>query len=278
MRLRKGDTIVEVTIAIAVFSLVAVISINLMSAGLSTAQASLEVTMAREEINAQAEAIRFVHNSFSLERELPSQKTNNAMGAKTQVYKELWSRLSRDSGAVSSDTVGGGTVDGGMVNKAKNVPDLAVNNCSQVYDGGKQSIFNKDLTAFVINFRSLDPDDKSFDNDDLKEIVVSTANYKDRFVEAVINPRVLFSQESPRISNTSADSDAIYEADTYRYVARAEGIWVIATRDETDNNHGIPEFYDFHIYTCWVAPGKRNPSTIGTIIRLYNPELVEDVR
>ena len=268
MRLRKGDTIVEVTIAIAVFSLVAVISINLMSAGLSTAQASLEVTMAREEINAQAEAIRFVHNSFSLERELPSQKTNNAMGAKTQVYKELWSRLSRDSGAVDS----------GMVNKAEDVPDLAVNNCSQVYDGNDQSIFNKDLTAFVINFRSLDPDDKSFDNDDLKEIVVSTKNYKDRFVEAVINPRVLFSQESPRISNTSADSDAIYEVDTYRYVARAEGIWVIATRDETNNNHGVPEFYDFHIYTCWVAPGKRNPSTIGTIIRLYNPELVEDVR
>ena len=189
MRLRKGDTIVEVTIAIAVFSLVAVISINLMSAGLSTAQASLEVTMAREEINAQAEAIRFVHNSFSLERELPS-NTNNS--GKTQVYKDLWLRLSRDSGAT----------DGGMVNKAKDVPDLAVNNCSQVYDGGGKSIFNTNLTAFVIDFRSLDPNDTSFDNDNLKEIVVSTENYKDRFVEAVINPRVLFSQESPRISST----------------------------------------------------------------------------
>ena len=67
-------------------------------------------------------------------------------------------------------------------------------------------------------------------------------------------------------------------------MARAEGIWIIAVRDKTDSanssankNNVIPEFYDFHIRTCWTAPGRARPSTIGTIIRLYNPELVERI-
>lgn len=263
MLVKRGDTLVEVVFAIAIFSLVASISITLMNAGLSTAQASLEVTMAREEIDAQAEAIRFVHNSFSLEREFEQSE---------QVYRNLWLRLSRDSGAAES----------GTVNSAKDVPELSVNNCSEIYGNGEKSILNNPnkLVAFVINTRALDPEDTTFNNNNLKEIVVSTkdASTVNRFSETPVNPRVLFA-ESP--GSTNETSDQMSEIGNYRYVSRAEGIWVIATRDETGKEkYGttyIPEFYDFHIYTCWIAPGKRNPSTIGTIIRLYNPELVEDI-
>lgn len=265
MRLKRGDTIIEVAFSIAIFSLVAVISILVMNSGLATAQASLEVTMARNEINAQAEAIRFVHNSFSLERELHPDK---------QDYRDLWYRLSRDSDAF----------DGGMVNRAENVPELSVDNCSQIYDGGSKSILGSSkLTAFVIDFRAVDPHDDSFNNDHLKEIVVSTKNASDRFSETVVNPRVIFSKDIPTldINSDTENSDQMFELGDYRYVARAEGIWVIATRDETRKNpdgvvEAVPEFYDFHIYTCWVAPGRDRPSTIGTIVRLYNPELVEE--
>lgn len=264
MRVKRGDTIVEVAFSIAIFSLVAVLSIMLMNSGLATAQASLEVTMARNEINAQAEAIRFVHNSFSLERELH---------AKQQDYRDLWYRLSRDSDAF----------EGGMVNRAENVPELSVDSCSQIYDGGNKSIIgNNKLTAFVVDFRAIDPKDTSFENDNLKEIVVSTKNAESRFGETVVNPRVLFSRTAPNASTDTSNenSDQMFETFDYRYVSRAEGIWVIATRDETRRDSdgvidAIPEFYDFHIYTCWIAPGKNRPSTIGTIVRLYNPELVE---
>ena len=268
MRVKRGDTIIEVAFSIAIFSLIAVISILLMNSGLATAQASLEVTMARNEINAQAEAIRFVHNSFSLERELHPEQ---------QDYRELWYRLSRDSDAFN----------GGMVNKSENVPELAVDNCNQIYDGGNKSIVgNSKLKAFVIDFRAVDPHDDSFDNNNLKEIVVSTKDAYDRFGITQVNPRVLFTEKDPKlvIDDDGKNSDQMYETGDYRYVSRAEGIWVIATRDETRKASEssvidpVPEFYDFHIYTCWVAPGRNVPSTIGTIVRLYNPELVEGLR
>lgn len=269
MRVKRGDTIVEVAFSIAIFSLVAVISIILMNSGLATAQASLEVTMARNEINAQAEAIRFIHNSFSLERELhPDQ----------QAYRNLWYKLSRDSDAFS----------GGMANKAANIPELSVDNCEQIYEnGGSKSIIGNSskLVAFVVDFRALDPHDNSFNNDNLKEIVVSTKDAPNRFSITNVNPRVLFTGNDPDLTTDDSgnNSDQMYEKGNYRYVSRAEGIWVIATRDETKSGAAsvvepTPEFYDFHIYTCWVAPGKNRPSTIGTIIRLYNPELVEGLR
>ncbi len=268
MRVKRGDTIVEVAFSIAIFSLVAVLSILLMNSGLATAQASLEVTMARNEINSQAEAIRFIHNSYSLERELHPEQ---------QDYRELWYRLSRDSDAFNS----------GMVNKAENVPELAVDNCAQIYNGGDKSIIgNNKLTAFVVDFRAIDPKDASFDNNNLKEIIVSTKDASDRFGITQVNPRVLFTGKDPKlvIDDNGNNSDQMYETGNYRYVSRIEGLWVIATRDETNSASDTsvveptPEFYDFHIYTCWVAPGQDRPSTIGTIVRLYNPELVEGIK
>lgn len=50
---------------------------------------------------------------------------------------------------------------------------------------------------------------------------------------------------------------------------------MIAVRDDTAGTAETPEFFDFHIRTCWYAPGVKRPSTIATIVRLYNPELTE---
>lgn len=61
---QRGDTLVEVLFAVAVFSLVAVGGMSVMNAGLSTVQRSLEQTLAREEMDSQAEVIRFMHDSY----------------------------------------------------------------------------------------------------------------------------------------------------------------------------------------------------------------------
>ena len=61
MRFPHGDTLIEVMFSVTVFALVIVVSINLMNGGINTAQKTLEVTMTRNEIDAQAEAIRFIH-------------------------------------------------------------------------------------------------------------------------------------------------------------------------------------------------------------------------
>lgn len=66
MRLRsaqRGDTIIEVIFAIVIFAFIAVTSITIMNQGIATGERALEITLVRQQINAQAEALRFVHAS-----------------------------------------------------------------------------------------------------------------------------------------------------------------------------------------------------------------------
>jgi prepilin-type N-terminal cleavage/methylation domain-containing protein len=60
----RGDTLVEVMFAIAIFSLVAVGSLSIMNQGTATAERSLEITLVREQIDAQAETLRFLNASY----------------------------------------------------------------------------------------------------------------------------------------------------------------------------------------------------------------------
>ena len=89
---RRGDTLVEIIFCFSIFSLITIISIGLMNRNLSLMQGALEVSMARNEIEAQAEAIRFIHNSFLSERELV--RDQNIDPTKWQEYRNLWNRLS----------------------------------------------------------------------------------------------------------------------------------------------------------------------------------------
>ena len=60
----RGDTLVEVMFAIGIFALVAISVSNLMNSMLGKSQSSIEIVMARSEIDAQAEAIRFIHSAY----------------------------------------------------------------------------------------------------------------------------------------------------------------------------------------------------------------------
>lgn len=60
----RGDTLVEVLFAFAVFAVVAVGSLTIMNQGVASAQRSLEITLVRQQMDAQAEAIRYVHQAY----------------------------------------------------------------------------------------------------------------------------------------------------------------------------------------------------------------------
>ena len=60
---QAGDTLIEVILGITIFSLVAVGALTLMNSGLSIAQRSLETTLVRQQIDAQAELLRYVSHS-----------------------------------------------------------------------------------------------------------------------------------------------------------------------------------------------------------------------
>lgn len=63
-RSQSGDTIIEVMFAVAVFAMVAVGCISIMNQGMATAQRSLEVTLVRQQIDAQAETLRYIHDAY----------------------------------------------------------------------------------------------------------------------------------------------------------------------------------------------------------------------
>jgi type II secretory pathway pseudopilin PulG len=60
----RGDTLVEVLFAVAIFSFVAVGSLSIMNQGTAATQRALEITLVRQEIDAQAEALRFLNASY----------------------------------------------------------------------------------------------------------------------------------------------------------------------------------------------------------------------
>ncbi len=63
MRLERGDTIIEVIFAIVIFSFVAIGSLAIMNKGLAVGEKALEITLVRQQVNAQAEALRFIHEA-----------------------------------------------------------------------------------------------------------------------------------------------------------------------------------------------------------------------
>lgn len=277
---RSGETIIEVALAIGIFGVVSVIALNLMNRGVSIAQASLEISMTRNEIDAQAEAIRYIHNSFLSERELPTEK---------QQYRKLWLKLTRDALDPNSP---------GLANFPDKIGEFNLDNCDTAYQDNSQNTSIFQTNAFVLNTRLVAPSDVDFgfiqgffnqpqqtkNYDDLiPNIIISAKDQRSKFRPTTLYPRLIFSSSN---SSTAQNSDAeLLESRSgqYRAVNSAEGIWVLAVRDATKANSGSanpspPEFFDFHIRSCWYSPNHHRPTTIGTIIRLYNPETIEEVR
>lgn len=61
----RGDTLIEVLFAVAAFSLVAVSGLSIMNQGSAIAQRSLEITLVRQEIDSQADTLRFLNAAYA---------------------------------------------------------------------------------------------------------------------------------------------------------------------------------------------------------------------
>lgn len=93
---RQGDTIIEVLFAIAVFSFIAITAMQVMNQGMISAQLSLEISLVRNQINAQAEALRFINSAAQ------SRERDQEAGASS--YAGIWSDITKkaEDGDVSS--------------------------------------------------------------------------------------------------------------------------------------------------------------------------------
>ena len=278
--LKRGDTIIEVTIAISVFSLVSILSIQLMDRDIAIIQGALEIEMARNEIDAQAEALRYIQNAYLSERELATGKRE---------YQALWQKLSRGNA-----NAGVGSVGAGLTNNAAEISQYTSVECSKYYNTPKvgnavHRLF--DDKGFIVNTRKIDPANVT------RTIVQSSGSEAapaGTFTEATLYPRVIYSSNGGTAPvNVNLNVEALAEAfpqgssdptltmqknqNIFDNIVRAEGIWVISVQQQSTGTKP-PEFYDFHIRTCWFAPGHERPSTIATTIRLYNPEYIEAQR
>ncbi len=234
MHKKKGDTLVEVTLAIGIFSMVAIAVVSVISGSTSGAQDALEVTITREEIDSQAEALRFIHDSY-----ISGGVSNEA---KDDKYVKLWRNITARA-RNKSDSL-------------EFIPDT----CANVY---KNNSLNEQ-GAFLINTRALGASDIA------NALITPTSNV---FVEASTYPRIIY---------RNAADDVLLDQNVDKVVSRAEGIFVIPIKDNKSTSIVTPNgvktksaYYDFYIRTCWYAPGADRPSTISTVIRLYDPNIIE---
>lgn len=282
---KKGDTLIEVVIALSIFATLAVMAIHTMNSGMYQAERAVEITMARNEIDAQAEAIRFIQNNYVAEREYPEAK---------QQYSNLWKTIIKDY-----------TLNSSSFNTADyDINASDVETCADAYRkqmGSRTGDAAKKV--FVINTRLLEPstalydptslvNDTSATYDDLRnEILISKKKTSANGTDYVLRPGSLYPRGVYSVLSlghiddaaigTSTDSDteeSLAETKIFRKAESIEGIWVVAVKGDTtaivragDN----AEYFDFYIRTCWQAVGLDAPSTLTTIIRLYNPEVIE---
>lgn len=197
MKFKKGDTLIEVLLAIAVFATVMMIGLTTMNNGMSRALASLQLTMARNAMDAQAEALRFSNAAFMSEYRVNDASSVNSNAAR--LWQENLTRNPQGSATKLED-------------------------CS------------RGTSSFVIS-----RNDMSYQGNGL--------------VNAVTYPRVVYGNED--------DSNALTDL-TARY-RRSEGVWVEKVHQSGNR------YYDFHIRACWSAPGSNINTTLGTIVRLYDP-------
>ena len=252
MSIKHGDTLIEVAIAIAIFSLVAIGVVSVVNGSTSAAQSALEVTVSREEIDAQAEALRFIHTSYI------TGGNSNAVG--NDKYKILWE-------AIKARAIGSG-------NYLKPALEYNPTTCAELYDTSNDSNYVMDK-AFVIDAHSLGSNVALTSSTDrtnfVNSVVVGATDTK--FRQSATYPRLLYGADNNTLLDNSTTTDAL------RF---AEGIFIVAIKDQdttiiVDSNnvaHQEAAFYDFYIRTCWFTPGADRPSTVSTVVRLQDPDTI----
>lgn len=106
-RRQAGDTLIEVLFAVTVFALVVVGALSLMNQGTATSTRSLQITLVRQEIDNQAETLRFLSSSYvsTFYRGYNPNTTDATTTPAEEYFKTL--RDIRNRGATSVTKFGG---------------------------------------------------------------------------------------------------------------------------------------------------------------------------
>ncbi len=258
----SGDTLVEVMFAVGIFGIVAISAISAMNRGLQNAQGNLEITMARQEIDAQSESIRFIHDAYITEKSIESDK-----------YTKLWEEILKRVYTYDE-----------LVNEVPNFYTGYGDNdysCFDFYD-------NLPDKAFVINPRALGADDvknivEHIGGASFSDVIVTRDSFATAAIklrESATHPRLIFANDESEANDLKLSYVTSNRTNYNKNLYSAEGIWVTVVRSEkgvgcgSDNSSDtcVPDYYDFYIRTCWNSPDGNRVTTINSTIRLYNPD------
>ena len=242
---KRGDTLIEVMLSVAIFGMVTVGSIQLMNRGVATAQGNLETSMARNEIDAQAEALRFIHKAYTTNR------SNNS-----NPYTILWGQITTRAVSFNDlpDDFFSSYNGGSCTNNSGGYSDSIIMN-------GKSFIINP---RYFNNLPTHKNDYTTQTGTNVLSIYNATGG---NLTPAETYPRLIYTDES-----TNPLSDQAIANEKNQRFATAEGIWVTAVKQETAL--GVPpNYYDFYIRTCWSNISGHGSTTISSIVRLYNPDI-----
>lgn len=142
-RFSRGDTIIEVLFSITIFSMIAIGGLTIMNQGMNTAQRSLEITLVKQQVDSQAEALRYIHQSYiaaydgrTIDTSSPARiSATNYPGAAGQWYYIAQARAV--SSAVPYNTISSGNQCRSLDNTAAGVQNRFVINpmTTAVYTG-----------------------------------------------------------------------------------------------------------------------------------------------
>lgn len=257
-----GDTIVEAVVAIAIYSIVAVLALSSMSSGLSTAQRNLESTMSRTAIDSQSEALRYYYESYIAAK---SGKKDDAF------YGDIWKVISPKGSDV--DPV--------------SLDDVDERSCEELINADRDKLLeveeNKRSKIFALSGRGALSSAVNLDDDTVYgfgNVKIKQNNYINyqiigdgRISAAPLYPRITYSTMDSSgnidssetgamdVLNSDGDSDGNRQS---RVAKAAEGVWIFPKK--TDKG------YDFFVRTCWNPVGSKSPSTFTSVVRLYNAD------
>ena len=270
---KTGDTLIEVAIAIGIFSMVAIAVVSVISASTSGTQSALEATVTREEIDSQEEAIRFIHAAYNAGGGVSGED-------EATKYQNLWNDIT--SNAINLDDIANEELKN-IITNYNPITNSSFSSCAVLYnmDSGNNISLAKQ-NAFIIDTKKMSSINSSaIDADDIVDEVIIRAD-SGKLMPASTFPRLVY-QDGPGANND--DNNSLLDLGTGNNLFAAEGIFVVAVKDpgtvivSDDGGGGTVEkksaYYDFYVHTCWYNPGEETPSTTATVMRLYNPDVNE---
>ena len=260
---KKGDTLIEVTIAIGIFSMIAIAIASVMSSGTSGSQMALETTLAREEINAQAEALRFVHSSYISSR---NYKNEDNTAIDSNPYANLWTEITTNA-IDPSDPAQYSASD------VESATQFEPSTCDELYNKPSSDQLSpiQQQKAFILDITHF-PTESSSGGDTSAYASSNDPNYSSKFVPTTTYPRLVFGTSA---EDNDTDDSLIKNSTSNLY--EAAGLYIIAIKDSGTKiggaEKGTSSYYDFYIRACWYGTDATRPSTISTVVRLYNPNV-----